>query len=116
VPNRRRIVVGSEGYTFAIATITEMSMTKEMKEMRKKLLQEVLRNWKHKKMMKKTVKNPDIGEYYYSLQHSSTGEVKKSKHLKGVSYVKSVLGGMSNEDIYSPYDPDQITVTSNHWD
>mgnify|MGYP000188667698 FL=1 len=31
-------------------------------------------------------------------------------------FVQSVLGGMSNEDIYSPYDPDQITVTSNHWD
>ena len=93
-----------------------MSMTKD-KEMRKKLLQEVLRNWKHKKMMmKKTPKNPDIGEYYYTLQHSSTGEVEKSKHLKGGSFVQSVLGGMSNEDIYSPYDPDQITVTSNHWD
>ena len=89
------------------------------KEMRKKLLQEVLRNWKHKKRMKglkKTVKNPDIGEYYHTLQHSSTGEVEKSKHLRGDSFVKSVLGGMSNEDIYSPYDPDQITVTSNHWD
>jgi hypothetical protein len=89
------------------------------KEMRKKLLTEVLRNCKHKKMMKglkKTPKNPDIGEYYYTLQHSSTGEVEKSKHLKGGSFVKSVLGGMSNEDIYSPYDPDQITVTSNHWD
>jgi len=96
-----------------------MSMTKEMKEMRKKLIQDVLENWKHKKRMKglnKTPKNPDIGCYYYSLQHSSTGEVEKSKHLRGGSYVKSVLGGMSNEDIYSPYDPDQITVTSNHWD
>ena len=96
-----------------------MSMTKEMKEMRKKLLQEVLRNWKHKKRMKelkKTPRNPDIGEYYYTLQHSSTGEVEKSKHLRGGSFVKSVLDGMSNEDIYSPYDPDQITVTSNHWD
>ena len=89
------------------------------KEMRKKLLQEVLRNWKHKKRMKelkKTPKNPDIGEYYYTLQHSSTGEVEKSNHHKGGSFLQSVLACMSNEDIHSPYVPDQITVTSNHCD
>jgi len=94
-------------------------MTKEMKEMRKKLIREVLVNWKHKKRMKelkKNPKNPDIGCYYFSLNHSSTGEVEKSKNLKGDSYINSVLGDMSHEDIYSPYDPDRITVTSNHWD
>jgi len=85
------------------------------KEMRKKLIQKVLLNWKHKKRMKMLKKTEPMG-YYYSLQHSSTSEVEKSKNLKDVPYVKSVLGGMSDDDLYSSYDPNQITVTSNHWD
>jgi hypothetical protein len=83
-------------------------MTKEMK---KKLIQKLLL-----KRINSTVKKTDSVGYYHTFQHSSTGEVEKSKHLKGDYYVKSVLGGMSDDDLYSPYDPDQITVSSNHWD
>ena len=68
------------------------------------------------KLLMKRMKKIDSKVNYKTFHLDPLKEVEKSKHLRGGSFVKSVLDGMSNEDIYSPYDPDQITVTSNHWD
>jgi len=85
VPNRRRIIVGSEGYTFAIATITEMSMTNV------------------EKLLMKRMKKTDSKVNYKNFHLNPVKEVEKSKHLGGDLYVNSVLENMSDDDLYCSF-------------